>query len=249
MNSWTMRLIIANVGLFMLSLAAPGLQDAMSLIPAYAILRPWTLVTYMFMHAGVSHILFNMLGLFFFGPRVEDELGGVRYLLLYFISGIMGAVLSFFFTPFVRIVGASGAIYGVFLAYAYFWPRDKIFIWGIIPIEARWLVVGMTGLSLFGGFGSEGNIAHFAHLGGFVGAYVYLKLIDRRVHRAQTMTTPPVVAVSRGAVDRWAKIDGTKLHEVNRGELDRIRLKMSTQGIASLSTQEIAFLDRFSENL
>ena len=249
MNSWTMRLIIANVALYVLSLAAPGLMNAMTLVPAYALLRPWTLVTYMFMHASPSHILFNMLGLFFFGPRVEQELGGARYLWLYFISWIMGAVLSFVFTPFVAIVGASGAIYGIFLAFAYLWPREKIFIWGILPIEARWLVVGMTALSLFGGLGSEGNIAHFAHLGGFVGAYVYLKLIDRYIHRAQLKAATPVVVVSRNAVDRWGRIDSAKLHEVNREELDRIRLKISTQGVESLSQQEISFLDRFSENL
>jgi membrane associated rhomboid family serine protease len=249
MNSWTMRLIIANVALYVLSLAAPGLMNAMTLVPAYALLRPWTLVTYMFMHASPSHILFNMLGLFFFGPRVEQELGGARYLWLYFISGLMGAVLSFVFTPFVAIVGASGAIYGIFLAFAYLWPREKIFIWGVLPIEARWLVVGMTALSLFGGLGSEGNIAHFAHLGGFVGAYVYLKLIDRHIHRAQLKAAIPVVVVSRNAVDRWGRIDSAKLHEVNREELDRIRTKISTQGVESLNPQEISFLDRFSENL
>jgi membrane associated rhomboid family serine protease len=244
-----MRLIIANVGVFALTYAAPGLMDAMALVPAYALVRPWTLVTYMFMHANVSHILFNMLGLYFFGPRVEDELGGARFLLLYFISGLMGAVLSFVFTPFVAIVGASGAIYGVFLAFAYFWPRERIFIWGILPIEARWLVAGMTALSLFGGLGSGGNIAHFAHLGGFVGAFIYLKLIDRRVHRAQLVVVPSPASVSRIALDRWAKIDRAKLHEVNRDELDRIRMKLSTHGVESLSTQEIAFLDRFSEGL
>ncbi|HMK38258.1 MAG TPA: rhomboid family intramembrane serine protease, partial [Bacteroidota bacterium] len=180
---------------------------------------------------------------------VEEELGGARFLALYFISGLMGAVLSFVFTPFAAIVGASGAIYGIFLAFAYFWPRERIFIWGIVPIEARWLVVGMTALSLFGGLGSEGNVAHFAHLGGFVGAYLYVKLIDRRVRRAQVAAAPPPVAVSRVAVDRWARIDGAKLHEVNRAELDRIRMKMSTQGLESLTLQEISFLDRFSEGL
>jgi membrane associated rhomboid family serine protease len=249
MNSWTMRIIIANVALYILSVAAPGLMDVMLLVPAYALVRPWTLVTYMFMHASVSHILFNMLGLYFFGPRVELELGGRRYLWLYFISGIAGAVLSFFFTPFAAIVGASGAIYGVFMAFAYYWPREKIFIWGIVPIEARWLVAGMTALSLYGGLGSEGNIAHFAHLGGFVGAYIYLKILDRRIRRAQITAQPQVVVISRSTVDRWAKIDRTKLHEVNREELDRIRMKMSTKGVESLTPQEIAFLDRFSEGL
>ncbi len=161
----------------------------------------------------------------------------------------MGAALSFVFTPFVAIVGASGAIYGVFLAFAYFWPREKIFIWGILPIEARWLVVGMTALSLYGGLGSEGNIAHFAHLGGFVGAYVYLKLVGRRTHPAGVMAAPPTVVISRNAVDRWARIDSAKLHEVNREELNRIRMKISTQGVERLTPQEISFLDRFSEGL
>ena len=249
MNSWTIRLIIVNVAIFILSMAAPGLENAMSLIPAYMLLQPWTIVTYMFMHANLGHIFFNMLALFFFGPRVELELGGTRYLLLYFISGFMGAVLSFFFTPYVRIVGASGAIYGILFAFAYFWPREKIFIWGIIPIEARWLVVGFTAISLFGGLEDSGGIAHFAHLGGFAGAYLYLKLVDRRIHKAQLMAEAQPVAVSRGASERWAKIDREKLHVVNREELDRIRLKIATQGMTSLTTQEIAFMDRFSEGL
>ena len=153
MTKWTIRLIVANVAAFVLTQAVPRLMEMMMLVPAHILERPWTAITYMFMHAGFTHILFNMLGLYFFGPQVETELGGTRFLTLYFISGLAGAALSFVFTPFEAIVGASGAIFGVFLAFAYFWPRERIFIWGILPIEARWLVVAMTGLSLFGGFG------------------------------------------------------------------------------------------------
>lgn len=247
MNSWTYRLIAANILFFALSQLAPGLMPAMMLVPAYVLVRPWTLVSYMFMHANLMHILFNMLGLYFFGPRVEDELGGARYLWLYFVSGLMGAVLSFIFTPYAAIVGASGAIYGVFLAYAYFWPRERIYIWGILPVEARLLVVAMTALSLFGGFGAGSDIAHFAHLGGFVGAYVYLKLIGR--HSLESPRVVKEVAPqipSRSVQERWGGIDREKLHEVNRAELDRIREKIATQGVASLSAGEIAFMDRFS---
>ena len=248
MTTWTLRLIVANIGFYALNMLAPGLMSAMMLVPAYVVTRPWTIVTYMFMHAGVSHILFNMLGLYFFGPRVEMELGGKRYLLLYFISGLMGAALSFFFTPFSAIVGASGAIYGVFLAFAYFWPRERIFIWGILPVEARLLVVVMTALSLFGGFGGGGSdIAHFAHLGGFVGAFLYLKWLDRRSPQALMMQTMAPTTPPKSSVERWGKIDREKLHEVNRGELDRIREKIATQGAGSLTMLEIAFLDRFSE--
>jgi membrane associated rhomboid family serine protease len=204
----------------------------------------------MFMHAGFTHILFNMLGLYFFGPRLEEEMGGKRFLVLYFISGLMGGFLSFFFTPNSPIVGASGAVYGIFLGFAYFWPREKIFLWGILPIESRWLVVGMTLLSLFGGFGEGGsNIAHFAHLGGFLGAYLYLKWLDKRSPQAlmlQTMTPP---APGRGTLEQWAKINRESIHEVNRAELDRIREKMSKQGVASLTVPEIDFLNRFSRDL
>ncbi|HXX64470.1 MAG TPA: rhomboid family intramembrane serine protease [Bacteroidota bacterium] len=250
MNSWTYRLIALNVILFVLSETSPGLMPAMMLVPAYVLVRPWTVVTYMFMHANFGHILFNMLGLYFFGPRVEEELGGARYLWLYFISGFMGAALSFIFTPYAAIVGASGAIYGVFLAFAYFWPHERIYIWGVVPIESRLMVIGMTALSLFGGFSAGSGIAHFAHLGGFVGAYVYLKLIGRRsLQGPQIVKEVAPVLPSRSAQERWEKIDRNKLHEVNRAELDRIRSKIATQGIESLSAQEIAFMDRFSEDL
>jgi membrane associated rhomboid family serine protease len=244
MNSWTMRLIAANVVVYLLTMLAPGLVAAMMLVPADLLLRPWTAVTYMFMHAGVSHILFNMLGLFFFGPRLELELGGKRFLWLYFISGFTGAALSYI-TPHAAIVGASGAIYGVFLGFAYFWPRERIFIWGVFPVEARWLVLIMTALSLFG-VGS--GIAHYAHLGGFLGAYLYLKWLDKRSPQAlmlKAMTPPPP---TRNMLERWAAIDREKLHEVNRAELDRIRLKLSTDGPGGLTPQERAFLDRFSAN-
>ncbi|MEW6511372.1 MAG: rhomboid family intramembrane serine protease [Bacteroidota bacterium] len=250
MTSWTMRLIAANVIVYLLNMLAPGLTPAMMLVPADVFVRPWTIVTYMFMHANLTHILFNMLGLFFFGPRLELELGGKRFLLLYFISGISGGALSFLFTPYSAIVGASGAVFGVFLGFAYFWPRERIYIWGVLPVESRILVIIMTLLSLYGGLGGGGSdIAHFAHLGGFVGAYLYLKWVDKHSPQAVMMKamTPP--NPSRNAIERWGKIDREKLHEVNRAELDRIREKMGKTGAGRLTEQEISFLNRFSEEL
>jgi len=248
MNSWTLRLIIANVAFYFLTEASPGLMNAMALVPAHVMVRPWTLVSYMFMHGGFTHILFNMLGLYFFGPRLEEELGGSRFLILYFISGLMGALLSFL-TPNVAIIGASGAVYGIFLGFAYFWPRERIFIWGVIPIEARWLVIVMTALSVFGGFGvGESNTAHLAHLGGFAGSFLYLKWAGRRPSRAFMINPMSTTAPEKSTLERWARIESGKLHEVNRGELERIRTKIMTHGVESLAQQEIAFLDRFSQN-
>jgi len=200
----------------------------------------------MFLHADFWHILFNMLGLYFFGPRLEEELGARHYLTLYFVSGFSGALLSFI-TPQAAILGASGAVYGVFLGFAFFWPRERIFVWGVLPVEARWMVVIMTALSLYGGFGGGGDgIAHFAHLGGFAGGYLYLKYLQRNTraakYRAMTTLAPPTTA----DLERWRRIDTSTLHEVNRVELERIMQKIRTSGVGSLSPQEHEFLERFS---
>ena len=88
MTPWVIRLIVANVVVFFLEASVPGVKGWGELVPALMLVRPWTLVTYMFLHAGAGHILFNMLGLYFFGPRLEVRLGGSRFLALYFTSGI-----------------------------------------------------------------------------------------------------------------------------------------------------------------
>jgi len=249
MTPWVTRLIVANVIVYIMSVAAPSLTTALMFVPALILVRPWTIITYMFLHAGLWHLLFNMLGLFFFGPRLELELGEQKFLVLYFVSGIMGAVLSFIFTPFSGIIGASGAVFGVFMGFAYYWPREQVYVWGIMPVEARWLVIIMTVLSLFGGAGiGESGIAHFAHLGGFAGGYLYLKWIKKtsRAAKYQRMAAPP--APSGNDLERWSKISRDRLHEVNRAEFDRIMQKLKLDGVENLTREEREFLDRFSRD-
>src|SRR3954467_10815747 len=140
MTPWVIRLIVANVAVFVLKLFLPKdqsflLEDLLALVPAYLPQRPWTIITYMFVHAGGTHILFNMLFLYFFGPRLEDKLGSGPFAWLYFMSGIAGGLLSWVFTPYVPIVGASGAVSGVALGFAYFWPREPIYVWGVLPVQ------------------------------------------------------------------------------------------------------------------
>lgn len=245
MQSWTMRLIAANVVMFVLTQLQPSISLQLMLVPAMLLERPWTLITYMFLHAGTMHLLFNMLGLYFFGPRLEEEMGGRDFLYLYFISGIAGALLSFL-TPHAWIVGASGAIFGVFLGYARFWPRETILIWGIIPLEARWFVGIMTALSIFGGFSGGDNVAHFAHLGGFLGGYLFLLLRGSKQRTRLRAMQGPAVTFGRSDVERWKAIDRNALHEVNRAELERILAKLDAQGPESLTSQEQLFLQRFS---
>jgi rhomboid family protein len=230
--------------------AVPSLMPWLWLVPAGIPSRPWTIVTYIFLHVGLMHLLFNMLGLFFFGPRLEQRLGGRHFLGLYFASGIAGALLSLF-TPFVPIVGASGAVFGVLLGFARYWPREQIYIWGVLPVQARVLVGVMAALSLFGGFtGTQGGIAHFAHLGGFLGGYLYLKWLEARspARKFRAKATAPVrnPGGERSALKRWEKIRRDEMHPVNRGELDRVLEKIRASGIGSLNPEERAFLDRFT---
>ena len=248
LSSWVTRLVIANAVLFLLQIANPQIEQLLMFVPAMALERPWTIVTYMFLHGGFTHLLFNMLGLFFFGPRLELELGERQFLILYFLSGITGAALSFFLSPTTAIIGASGGVYGVFLGFAYFWPRAQIYIWGVLPVEARWLVALMTLFSLFGGAGgSADGTAHFAHLGGFLGGFIYLKwFVKKHALPAAAAAATAVAAPSGADLKRWATIPREGMHPVNREELERITEKLKSAGPAGLTPNEIVFLDRFS---
>lgn len=249
LSRWVFRLIVANVAVYVLSIVRPAFAQLLTFVPQLLPQHPWTIFTYMFVHdiGGIWHILFNMLVLFFFGPRLEAELGGKHFLGLYFSSGLMGAVLSMIFNPMVAILGASGAVYGVMLAYAMFWPRDRVYIWGILPIEVRVMVILMTILSVFGGFGSiSDGIAHFAHLGGFLGGFLYIRLLGHsaRLREVQAKIVEPIIRLND--IQRWKNISREKMHQINREEYDRIMAKLDKQGVASLTQSEIAFLERFS---
>ena len=152
----------------------------MSMIPRL-VMRGWvwTFVTYMFVHGGISHILFNMLALFIFGIQVERYMGSREFLLFYFTTGILAGVFSFFVyfltnSPMVILMGASGAIFAVELAYAVFFPDSIIYLWGILPLRAPVMVLGFTALELISSiFGLSRGVAHLTHLAGFGFAWLY----------------------------------------------------------------------------
>ncbi|MDQ6831241.1 MAG: rhomboid family intramembrane serine protease [Gemmatimonadota bacterium] len=254
MTPWVQRLLIANIAVFALQMFVPGLTQQLELIPVLLPSHPWTIVTYMFLHdpTGFTHILFNMIVLYFFGTRVEERLGSKNFILLYLIAGIGGGVLSFL-TPYVAIIGASGALMGIMMAYAKYWPRERIYIYGIIPVEA-WLLVtiyvlwDLAGTRGFGG----GNTAHFAHLGGFATGFLYLKWMEiRSPARAWKKKVAPSSVVKPSlfgdgeTIRRWRDIRLDDLHPINRAEVVRLLQKVDQQGIKSLTIDERATLDRF----
>jgi membrane associated rhomboid family serine protease len=247
MTPWVQRLLVANIAVFLVQMSVPGITRALALVPASILVRPWTLVTYMFAHStfGLTHILFNMFALWIFGPRVEARIGSARFIRMYLVAGITGGILSFFFTPFASIVGASGAVFGVQLAFALFYPRERIYIWGVLPVEARVLVIAMTAISLYSGFRGGGGVAHFAHLGGYLGAWLYLRWSEQRTPGKQwqaKVAGPPPSSIPLGD---WRAVDLNRIHEVNRDEVARILRKLEEQGEGSLSAQERVFLGHF----
>ena len=152
----------------------------LSMIPGMVIKGwVWTFITYMFVHGGVSHILFNMLALFIFGTQVERYMGSREFLSFYFVTGALAGVFSFvvyYFTHAygVILLGASGAIFAVELAYAVIYPDSILYLWGILPLRAPIMVLGFTALELFYSiFGLNQGVAHLTHLAGFGFAWLY----------------------------------------------------------------------------
>ena len=245
MTRWVTRLLIANVAIYFLQITISGVTDAFMFVPSQAFVRPWTIVTYMFLHGSITHILFNMFGLYVFGPRVEQRMGANRFLWLYFLSGISGALLSMLLARNSALLGASAAVFGVVLAFARFWPTDKLYIWGILPLEARWLVVITIVLAIYSGMnGSTGGVADFAHLGGYVGAYLYLRWLEEtkgsKQFRALAVSAPPDRKLAN-----WKRVDVQSVHALNRDEVNRILDKISASGLGSLTPQEKQFLSNF----
>jgi membrane associated rhomboid family serine protease len=156
-------------------------------ITVYAALNPvavlhgwvWQFVTYMFAHGSINHLLFNMLALFIFGSRVEHYMGSREFLLYYLLTGILAGVFSFLVywitgSYRVMLLGASGAVFAVQLAYATLYPDAQIYIWGILPIRAPVMVLGFTAIEVFSlvtGFRSD--VAHLTHLAGFGFGWLY----------------------------------------------------------------------------
>src|SRR5919112_1056294 len=183
-------IIWANIGTFVATAAYRDLIYVLGLTPADVIQRLWLWqpVTYMFVHAGPTHILFNMLGVWMFGVELE-RMWGTRFFLKYYaICGVGAAATTIIASAIpgfhqlydTTTIGASGAIYGVLLAYGLYFPNRPIYIYAIFPVPAKWLVIITGAISLLMSLGGGGGVAHTAHLGGLVVGYLYLN--GTRIH-------------------------------------------------------------------
>ena len=256
LTPWVKRLLIANTVVFVLTLLVGSgfVFEWFGFHPSRILTRPWGALTYMFLHGGFWHLFVNMLVLFFFGPPLEARWGSREFIKFYLICGLGGVALSFLFMP-ASVIGASAAVYGVMLAFAMTWPEAPIYIWGIFPVKAKWLVAFLFVVSLFSAVGDAGGgVAHFAHLGGLITGFLYLKSDWRsseRLERLQEVAKVRRLAIvprddgdeagEEGAGKGWGGRDDELLDEV-----DRILDKISAQGMSSLTEEELRTLDEVS---
>ncbi len=179
----TQILIIANVAVYLLqAIGGRTLIDLFALWPLASGFLPWQVVTYGFLHGGLTHLLLNMFALYMFGGEIERVVGSRRYLTFYLVCVLSAAAAQLLVTaalaaPPYPTVGASGGVFGVLLAFALYFPTRKILlILPPIPLPA-WLFVTLFGLLelYFGVTGTQAGVAHFAHLGGMVGGYLMIR--------------------------------------------------------------------------
>ena len=184
----TTALIVANVAMFLLESVAPGVVYPLALWPLGGApagtgvsFGPWQLVTYGFLHGSLLHLAFNMFALYMFGGAVERVMGGRRYLTYYLVCVVSAAITQLVFASisggFYPTVGASGGVFGLLLAYAMYFPNNRVMLlFPPIPMPARVFVVIYAVLELYLGItGTQGGVAHFAHLGGMIGGFAMLR--------------------------------------------------------------------------
>jgi len=176
-------IVIINAAFFLIALVVPALG---LLIRQYGALwtldsghfEIWQLVSYMFLHGGFFHILFNMFALWIFGAEIENYWGTQQFTIYYFTCGIGAGLLNILLTSGgYPTVGASGAVYGVLLAFGMMFPDRLIYIYFLIPIKAKYLVLLYAVIEFFSSFNENSGIAHFAHLGGMLVGFIYITVM------------------------------------------------------------------------
>lgn len=261
---WVGRFIIANAVVLLLLMTLFTSRDVFQLLqfsPRTAFTRPWTFLSYMFVHGGLLHLLGNMLMLFVFGTAVEGRMGSRNFLLYYLFCGIGAAVFSLLLAgimPVGAFVGASGAVLGVAVAFAMYWPDAEIIVFPIpVPIKARTLVIGLVVLDIIGSqLWPNDGVAHLAHVGGALFGYLYFRVqsLSRRSPGAPARAVERVVMVQSGSSEPDRRTPVTPMRPRRRvdadpvaAEVDRVLDKISEKGISSLTPAERRFLDEVAK--
>ena len=182
-------LLVANIAIYFLQQTVVRPDDMVAMFAftsEHVVQRWWTPLTYAFVHGDIWHILFNMIALWQFGPRVERLFGTARFVRFYVLCALGGAALHAAAVQWVglsggALIGASAAVIGVMYAFAHAWPRTMLLFFGVIPMQVRWYVAAFTAVTIFWAVtGTNGGVAHFAHIGGLFTGWLLVRLPSAR---------------------------------------------------------------------
>lgn len=237
---------------------------------------PWQLITYQFMHADFWHLLYNMFfGLWMFGMEVEHQWGSKRFLTFYLLCGVVAGLTQLLLAPMLEpmsvidragggipTIGASGAVYGVLVAFAMLFPDRYIYIYFLLPVKAKYFIFGLI---IFGvvSVGSQTTIANLAHLGGAVAGYIYILILTKRFplqsaidrlgwwlnsrksRQAEEVHLEDVAGAKVFDINERPKTE----QEINQMKIDKILDKISSGGYQSLTEEEKRILFEASKKL
>ena len=253
------KLILINCVVFLFEFV-PGLRliPFFGLVPVQVVnqLRLWQLFTYMFLHGGFFHLILNMFVLWMFGSEIEGMWGSREFLRYYFITGVGAAIVYSLATfivpnlsPAIPTIGASGAIYGILVAFAMLFPNRLVYLYFLFPIKAKHMVILFVVMELWATIRyTNSGIANMAHLGGVLVGYAYIRgnwsidlFFDRLKEKARKSRIKIRVVHED---DGWSEDEPDDREEA---EIDRILDKISSEGIDSLTEDEKEFLNRASK--
>src|SRR5215469_2417988 len=181
-------LLISNTAMFLLTyLGGPAVSNQATLLlglraeAVVHILMVWQVVTYMFLHAGITHILFNMLALWMFGMTLEQDWGTRRFLKYYFLCGIGAGICDVAVNAMIgnwstHTIGASGAIFGLLMAFGVLYPNTTVLFMFIFPMKAKYMVMIVGAIAFLGALNVNSGVSNIAHLGGMAFGYAYLRM-------------------------------------------------------------------------
>ena len=249
-------IVLVNVAVYILQ-SLSGKEDVFfrlfGLVPSSFLseLMIWQPFTYMFFHApfyssvGISHILLNMLGLWVFGRELEQAWGKNNFLKYYFVTGIGSGLVTFLFqiNSDSPVIGASGAVYGVLLAYGLSYPNRMLYIWGIIPVKSLWLVIIMGTIAFFGLLGNADGISHITHISGMVIGYFMLN----KKWRWRELLFKIRKKTIEFQVQRHEEKVAKKI--MQKKDIDLILDKIQKEGFSSLTSREKNKLYESSKNM
>jgi membrane associated rhomboid family serine protease len=269
------NLLIINVAVFFIQMIANNLmlggKPLELLLNMWFALNPlsvgynfqvWQLITYQFMHGGFSHIFFNMLMLWMFGMEIENMWGSKKFLIYYLICGIAAGLAQLFIAPLFSIpaltIGASGAIFGVMIAFGMLFPDRYVFLYFLIPIKAKYLIGFLFILEIFWIGDAGSNVAHLAHLGGAIAGFLFI-LFDKSIdvplkrmlnisgYRRNNTFNNPFNGLSDKFKKRSQNIQDADYYDINQkkeneeitqAEIDKILDKINQSGYQNLTEHE-----------